>query len=137
MKSVCKKIIYEKYIVNEFGEGIKRVMGSAENFLASNSNVIGLGMPAVGAGISMAMSAKDAIQRKMMEYKWKKKGCDQEINPQLKQQCEIRHRNMLIASVGKEKGRCRGAKDPQACMNQIDQRINVLRNQNAAEYSGE
>jgi hypothetical protein len=135
MNSVCKKVIYEKYIVNEFS--LTGAMQGAENFISKNSNVIGLGMPAVGAGLSMAISAKDAIQRKMMEHKWKRKGCDQEINPQLKQQCEVRQRNMLIASIGKEKGRCRGAKDPQACMAQIDQRISTLRGQNAQEYSGE
>lgn len=131
MNSVCKKIIYEKYIANE------NVFDTVEGLAGKYGNVIGLGMPAVGAGISMALSAKDAIQRKMMEYKWKKRGCDQEINPQLKQQCEIRHRNMLIASIAKEKGRCRGAKDPQACMAQIDQRISTLRGQNAQEYAGE
>mgnify|MGYP003438250820 CR=1 FL=1 len=131
MNSVCKKIIYEKYIANE------NVFDTVEGLAGKYGNVIGLGMPAVGAGISMAMGAKDAIQRKMLEYKWKKKGCDQEINPQLKQQCEIRHRNMLIASIAKEKGRCRGAKDPQACAAQIDQRISTLRGQNAQEYAGE
>lgn len=124
---LTKKVIYDNYILKDLG---------IEAMLASNANTVGLAMSAIPAAAGALFSVKDLLQRKMMEYKWKKKGCDQEINPALKQQCEIRHRNMLIASIARERGRCRNTKDPQSCANQIDNRIAALKQQNAAEYSG-
>ena len=89
-----------------------------------------MAIPAIG-GIIYSIS--DVIQQKMLQWKWKRKGCESELDPNRKIQCEIRERNQLIANIAKERGNCRKSKDPAGCVATIEKRIAYLRSQNASE----
>lgn len=145
--SVTKKFIQEKYVLNELFDRKQSLMnrivsrvgsglGSAEKFLGNNANTIGmattLGLP--GVIIGGAMGAASFIRQKMLEFKWRRQGCDREVDPNRKAQCEVRERNRLIANLSKERSSCRKTKDPNICIQKIDEKINMLRQQNTEAY---
>lgn len=149
--SIAKKFIYETYIYNEVapaqqqprpgffsraGSAIQAGLSKSEQFLANNSNTLNTAMAfgAPGMIIGGVASVTQFINQKMMEHKWKSRGCDQEVDPNRKAQCEIRMRNITIANLAKEKPSCRKSRDPNDCIQKIDEKINMLRQQNTEAY---
>lgn len=149
--SIAKKFIYENYIHNEAvlpqqqrppgllqraGNAITSGLGASEKFLSNNASTLNTAMAfgAPGMAIGAATGITQFISQKMMEHKWKSKGCDQEVDPNRKAQCEVRMRNVTIANLSKEKPSCNRSKDPQDCIQKIDEKINMLRQQNTEAY---
>ena len=138
--SISKKYLQEKML----GEvGIPAPIAKAGTALATGAGILNTGLAGAAPALqsaailglpAMVYSAADGIKNIILRSKWDRKGCDAEIDPQRKMMCQARARNILIANLGKEKAsKCAKAKDPQACQETFDNKINMVRQQQTNE----
>ena len=145
-KSVSKKYLEEKIL----GEAVP--LAGAGAAIVGGAKAVNSGAAAIMPSMQIAamvglpgavFAAGDAIRNIILKHKWDKKGCDAEIDPQRKMMCQMRARNILISNLTKEKvAKCPKAKDPQACQDTFDNKINMVRqqqqtNENFEDYLNE